>query len=91
MSQKFYAFGSGMFGCLYDNVDGPYLTATEAADVAGDLLELQECGRIQLRKHGYLNLRDYRETVIDSDDGSGEGADYVEVFAVDENWTASRF
>jgi hypothetical protein len=73
---KFYAFGSGSFGCLYDHVEGPYLTAREAADVAADSFELRKADRAELARAGFLSLP------------SDAGAEYVEVFEVDEHWTA---
>lgn len=72
---KFYAFGNGSFGCLYDNVDGPYMSAKEAADVAADMFELSAADRSKLVSLGCLELP------------RGAGADYVEVFEVDEHWT----
>lgn len=86
---KYYAFGNGSFGCLYDHVDGPFVSQEKAADVAADLFDLEDGGREELARNGYLNLIDYRETFIDLEDAGGEGADYIEVFEVVENWSAA--
>jgi hypothetical protein len=87
---KHYAFGVGMFGCLYAHVDGPYSTQQEAAEAAGNLYDLQPAGREALVRDAYLNMHEYNHAYIDMDveERGGQCGDYIEVFEVDEHWAA---
>lgn len=89
MSKKLYAYGNGSFGCLYDHTDGPFDTQEAAANAAADLFELQDAGREALVRDAHLNLHEYNHVFIDMDVElrGGQGADVIEVFEVDEDWT----
>lgn len=78
---KFYAHGSGSYGCLHDSQQGPFETIERAAQSAVDtfadaLSERQQAAlRLALRQHLYSDLP------------RKAGADYVEIFEVDADWT----
>lgn len=88
--EKFYAFGSGSFGCVFDHMEGPFNTPLEAAQAAAAMFELRDAGIECLALNKFLNLADYRETFIDDlDESEGIGADYIEIFEVAEDWVAA--
>jgi hypothetical protein len=76
-----WAYGNGSIGCLYDHACGPYGSAREAADAAGELLELTDAERSELAEVHALYLSGDRRSEV--------GAEVVELFEVDASWLAA--
>lgn len=65
-----YVYGSGSYGCLYD--DGPHVARTyrDAVDAIAETFGLGRIRRAVLNRQGYIDLSNRRD-----------GADYAEITA----------
>ena len=77
--KKYYGYGNGSFGCLYDHADGPYDSPSEAALAARDALKLTQKEARRLFTYRYLAIEAGRREEVD--------ADYVEIFECEEDWS----
>lgn len=77
---KFYAYGYGMAGCLFDGASGPYDSEEEAAQAAQDHLDLRDRERSELLASGIIWFSGKRRATLAI-------GDYIELFEVDADWS----
>lgn len=76
--RTYYAYGNGLPGCMHDGQNGPYDTASDAAEDAARILELDPEEEAELTNNGIVYLRGDRVHEV--------GAAMIEVFEVDSTW-----
>lgn len=81
-----YGYGNGSYGCLFDNMSGPYEDMESAAEDAADSLDLTDSEREELAADGCL--------YFDTERAREVGAQIVEIFEIDEadlpDWESDR-